>query len=138
MRLQCRANRRFPSKAEKRKASLSRGRKVLFPRRGLNAERRPASARALHVRIVKLETGGFEGFDIIYNAALKVHKRRRVNEHLEFIKIEDFVHHSGSVFEVHRIAESRAASTDYSDAETCRHRILLRHDFLHLSHSGGR
>src|SRR5205814_6539537 len=95
---------------------------------------RSAATRALHVGIVKFEAGCLQSLHIIDDASLEVHQRGGINEHLKLMETKNLIHDAGGIFEVHGIAETRAASTHNSDPQTGSHRVLLRHDLFHLSH----
>src|SRR5580658_4088728 len=101
----------------------------------LNVEGRSAAAGALHVRVVELEAGAFQRFQVVNADALQVHQRGRVDENLQAFEVEGLVHHAGAVFERHRVGEAGAASAYHSDTQSRRNRILLRHDLLHLRNS---
>src|SRR6202050_488781 len=55
----------------------------------LNAEGTAATASALHVRVVKLESGAFDRFDVVDLDAFQVHFAHLVNEDFQALK---FVH----------------------------------------------
>src|ERR1700734_4519073 len=108
-----------------------------FANRGLYAERRSAAAGALHVRVLELEAGTFQSFNVVNHATVQIHDGSGVDEHLQAVHFESFVHHSGSVFKLHGIGETGTAATDYSDAQACRHGILLAHDLFYFRDRAG-
>jgi hypothetical protein len=60
----------------------------------LDAKRGTATAGALRVRVLKLEACCFKGFHVIHHAAIEIHQRSRIDEHLEAVEGENLVHHS--------------------------------------------
>src|SRR5438270_3541905 len=99
----------------------------------LDAERRAATAGALHIGIFELEARALQGFDVIHHAAVQIHERSGVNIHLETIEVEGFVHHSGGILEGHGIREARTASAHHANPQPRGHGILLSHDLAHLA-----
>ena len=65
--------------------------------RALYVERGTAAAGALHVGILELKPRSFERLDVIDDAAIQIHERRRVNVHFQAIHVEDFVHKTGPI-----------------------------------------
>src|SRR5271168_109811 len=100
--------------------------------RSLYAERGSAAASALYVGVLELETGAFQGFDVVDDAAVQIHHRGGIDEDLQSIHVEGLVHHSGSVFKLHGIGEAGAAATDHANAQASGHGTLLSHNFLHF------
>src|SRR5665213_2396512 len=84
----------------------------------LYAEGRSAAARALHIRILELEAGRFEGFDVVDYAAVQVHQRGRVDKNLEAVVGEDLVHHAALVFEGHGVLKSGKTAANDTNAQT--------------------
>jgi hypothetical protein len=109
---------------------LSRNDKRSYHR--LNAKRAAAAAGALHVRIIELEAGTLDGFDVIDLNAIQIHRAHLVNRDLEPVKIHDLIGLIGLVFKRHMVLETRAASADDGNAQRHRDRILHAHDFLDL------
>jgi hypothetical protein len=102
-----------------------------------NAKRAAAAARALHVRVIELEAGTFDGLDVIDLDAVQVHRTHLVDRDLEAVKIHHLIGLIGLVFECHVILETGAASSDDGNAQRHRHRILHAHDFLDLGAGSG-
>src|SRR5882757_221245 len=82
----------------------------------LRAEGRAAAAGALHARIVELEASCFQGLYVIHHAAVQVHQGGGVDEHLQIVEFEDFIHHAGLVFEGHRVLKTGAPPAYHADA----------------------
>src|SRR4029077_13529205 len=104
----------------------------------LDAEGAAAAAGALDVRVVELETGAFDGFDVVDFHALKVHGAHLVDGNLQAVEIHDFIGVVGLVFECHVVLETGAAATDNSNTQSHRYRGLHGHDFLHFYGGSGR
>src|ERR1700751_4780590 len=69
----------------------------------LHAERRSASAGALHVWILKLEARAFQRLHVVDHATVQVHDRGCIHEHFESVEVENLVHHAGAVLELHGV-----------------------------------
>src|SRR3954463_16824957 len=104
--------------------------RFLLLKKLLDAERRSATAGALHVRVLELEARALQGLDVIHLAAIQVHGRGRVNKNFYAFEVEGLVHHAGIVLERHGIGEAGASAADYADAQASRDGALLRHDLL--------
>jgi len=103
----------------------------------LNAERTAATASALHVRVVELEAGAFQGFDVIDFHPIQIHRTHLVDRDLKPIKIHDLVGLVGLVFKCHVVLKTGAASADDGNAQRHRDWILHAHDFLDLGAGSG-
>src|ERR1700748_975674 len=87
----------------------------------LGSEGAAAAAGRLHVRVVELEPGAFEALHVIDFRAVEIQHSGLIHKNLQTTAVGiGLIQHSGSVFERHRIAETRAAATDYRDSETSR------------------
>src|SRR6266849_3130065 len=114
------------------KASSCDEASVVFALIGLDVERRPAAAGALHVRVLELEAGTLQGLDVIHAAAVQVHDRGGVHEHFKALHIEHFIHHAGGGVELQGVGEARAPASHHPHAQASRRGILLCHDSLYL------
>src|SRR6266849_4009842 len=114
------------------KASSCDEASVVFALIGLDVERRPAAACALHVRVLELEAGALQGLDVIHAAAAQVHDRGGVHEHFKAVHIEHFVHHARAGVELQGVGEARASASHNPHAQASWRGILLRHDSLYL------
>lgn len=94
---------------------------------GLNAEGGAAAAGALDVGIVELESGAFDGFDIVDGDAVEIHLAHLVDKDFQAVKFIDVVAaFIDLVLKSHVITEAGASASDDSDAQARRHRRLLR------------
>src|ERR1700693_199718 len=102
----------------------------------LNAEGTAATASALHVRVIKLEAGAFDRFDVIDLHAFQIHFAHLVDENLQAFK---FVHVVAVlvylIFKSHMVAEARAASATPGHTQTSRRGSLLLQNFFYLCNS---
>src|SRR5215472_5254390 len=105
---------------------------------GSDAERAAAAASALDVRVVELEAGSLERFDVIDFNTLQVHRAHLVHSDLQAIEIQYFVGLVGLVFKRHMVLETGTAATHDGDTQGYRHRRLHCHDFLDLAGGNGR
>jgi len=82
----------------------------------LNAKRAAAAASALHVRVIELEAGAFDGLNVVDLDAIQVHRAHLVDRDLEPVKINDLIGLIGLVFKCHVVLETGAASADDGNA----------------------
>src|SRR5947209_18084523 len=78
----------------------------------LNVEAGTAAARGLHVRVLELKAGPFQGLHVVHDRAIQIHHAGRVHEHLQAVELKGLVHHAGAVLELHRVLEAGATATD--------------------------
>src|SRR5579863_10375855 len=100
----------------------------------LDAEGGAAAAGALDVRIIELEAGAFDGFDVVNGDAVEIHFAHLVDEDFKAVEFVDII--AGFVyliFEGHVITEAGAAASDDSDAQARGNGVLLRDDFFDFS-----
>src|SRR5574338_119411 len=84
----------------------------------LDGERRAASTRGLYIRILELEAGALQAFDLIDLGADEIHAAHFVDEALHTLGLELDIDLGGLV-EVEVVREAGAATTD--DAQPQRH-----------------
>src|SRR5581483_11979145 len=84
----------------------------------LNVEGAAAAAGGFYVRVAELEARAFERLDIVDFGAIEVQHAGLIYENLEFAETVSLVEHIWLIFEGHRIAEARAASTYHGDPQT--------------------
>src|SRR5436305_424396 len=130
--------RRHRAKAIRQNKSPAEARPFPYENLCLDVKRGAATAGALHVGILKLESSAFEGLHVIDYAALQIHKRSGIDEYFEVVEIKALVHHAGAVLERHGIGEAGASTADHTHAQPGGNRILLRHNFLYLGDSNRR
>src|ERR1700685_3122883 len=95
------------------------------------AEGGAAAACTLHVRVLELETGRFQGFYVVHYATVQVHQGSGVDENLQVVKPEHFVHHAGLIFKGHGVLEAGTSAAHYANAQTGWKGILRRHNLPH-------
>src|SRR5215475_8846415 len=74
----------------------------------LGGEAAPATASALHVRIVELETRAVEPFDVVDFGAVEILEAERVDIEVDAVRLERLVHVGRLVFEVEVVRKARA------------------------------
>jgi hypothetical protein len=87
----------------------------------LNAEGTAATASALYVRVIELESRTFDRFDVIDLHTFQIHFAHLVDEDFQAFKLVHVI--AGFVdliFKSHVIAEARAASANHGDPQTSR------------------
>src|SRR5271166_2752611 len=99
-------------------------------RQRLNVKRGAATAGALHVRVLELEPGAFQGLDVIDMRSAQIHQGSGIHVNLQTVKIENLVHHAGAVLEGHGILKSRATAADYGQPQSRRDRRLRGHNLF--------
>jgi hypothetical protein len=104
----------------------------------LDAEGTAATAGALHIGIVELESRTFNRLDVIDLNTVQVHGTHLVNGNLQTIELENLVRIGSLIFKRHVVLETGAAPADHSHAQRDWHRSLHAHDFLHLGTCYGR
>src|ERR1041385_3966733 len=99
----------------------------------LNAERATAAATPGGVRIVELETGTVQTFNVIDFGAIHVQQARLINEHFQSVEFKAGV---TLVVEVlvkpHTIGETRATAANNLDTQSGVRLRLFRQNFLHF------
>ena len=85
--------------------------------RRLDAEGAAAAAGALDVGVVELETGAFDGLDVIDLDAVEVHLAHLVDQNLEALEFVHVVRGILGVVKSHVVAEPGTAAAYYSDAQ---------------------
>src|SRR5712664_3572631 len=123
-------------KAQEPRNSLQACLAIRSPR--LDAEGTPATAGALHVGVIELESRTFDGLDVIDLDAFEVHRTHLVHRNLQTVKLENLVGIRGLIFKRHVVLKTRAAAADYRHAQSDRHWTLHVHDFLDLGARNGR
>src|SRR5262245_5010442 len=79
----------------------------------LNVERTAAAAGAGDVRVVELESGAMQTFDVIHFGAIHIHQAGLVDENLKTVKFKDTVVLIAEVLvEPHTVLKAGAASAD--------------------------
>src|SRR6185437_8442070 len=103
-------------------------------RRLLSVKGAAATASALHVGIVELESATFERLQIIDFDAIQVKHARLIDENLQIVELVSLVKKPWGIFEGHGVAKPRAAAADHGDPKTCRLRFLGFQNLSHLTH----
>jgi hypothetical protein len=85
------------------------------------------------MRIVELESGAFQSFDVIDFGAVQIKHAGLVDEDPEVAKVVRLVKHVGLVLEVHGIAEPGAAAADDGNAQARRFGILHTKNLVHFA-----
>src|SRR5215469_14670519 len=98
-----------------------------------DAERAAAAAGGLHVRVIELEAGAFEGLDIVDFHALEIHRAHLIDGDFQAVEIHHFIGIVGLVFKGHVVLKTRTAAADNGDTQGRRYRRLHSHDFLDLA-----
>src|ERR1700722_17318806 len=103
----------------------------------LYVERGAATAGALNVRILELESSAFQSLNVINVRAAQIHQRSGVNVHLQTFEVEYLVHHAGAVLESHRILKAVATATHYGQTKPRWNRRLHSHNLFYLGNCAG-
>jgi hypothetical protein len=99
----------------------------------LDAKRAAATATAGGIRIIELEAGTMETFDVVDFRAIHVQQAGFVDKNLQAVKLEDGVILIIEVLvEAHSVRESGTSAADYLDPEPGKCFGLIQEDFLHL------
>src|SRR6266568_963490 len=101
--------------------------------RTLHAKGTTATAGALHVGVVELETRAFQCLDVVNLDAVQIHLAHLVHENFQTVELIDVVGFVDLVLESHVIAEARAAAAYDCHTKRCGRRVLTGHDFLDLT-----
>ena len=103
----------------------------------LDAEGAAATAGALHVGIVELESRTFERLDVVDLNPVQIHGTHLVDRDLQPIEFKNLVRIGGLVFKRHVVLETGTASADNGNAQRHRDRGLHAHDLFDLGAGSG-
>lgn len=104
----------------------------------LYAERTAATTGAFHVGIVELETGAFDGLNVVNFNPFQIHGAHLVHGDFQAVKFENLIVLAGLVLKRHVVLEAGATSADHRDAQGDGRGVLHSHDFFDLGAGNGR